>query len=124
VRPKDVRVVFMGSPAFAVPSLRALAETGYAITGVVTQPDRPAGRGGKLREPEVKTAARELGLTVLQPASRINLSPRFREILPDSNFPMRIFGPCKSHMIPMVRSSACDASRTAAALCKCSSRVP
>ena len=67
MNPADVRVVFMGSPAFAVPSLRALAAAGYAIVAVVTQPDRPAGRGGKMAAPAVKLAALELGLDVLQP---------------------------------------------------------
>ena len=65
--PAATRVVFMGSPAFAVPSLNALAAAGYDITCVVTQPDRPAGRGGKLTPPEVKTAALAIGLPVLQP---------------------------------------------------------
>lgn len=58
----------MGTPQFAVPSLRALANEAYVIT-VVTQPDRPAGRGGKLTPPPVKVAAEELDLTVLQPPS-------------------------------------------------------
>jgi methionyl-tRNA formyltransferase len=66
---EPVRVLFMGSPAFAVPSLRALAGAGYDIAAVVTQPDRPAGRGGRLTPPDVKVAARELGLPVLQPDS-------------------------------------------------------
>lgn len=65
--PSEVRVVFMGSPAFAVPSLRALADTGYDLVAVVTQPDRPAGRGGAVKPPEVKVAALALGLDVLQP---------------------------------------------------------
>ena len=59
--------MFMGSPAFAVPSLRALAGAGYVVAGVVTQPDKPTGRGGKVAPPEVKVAALELGLPVLQP---------------------------------------------------------
>jgi methionyl-tRNA formyltransferase len=62
------RVVFMGTPQFAVPSLRALAGGPYSIT-VVTQPDRPAGRGGRLTPPPVKVLADELGLPVMQPAS-------------------------------------------------------
>jgi methionyl-tRNA formyltransferase len=62
------RVVFMGSPAFSVPSLLALAGGGYDIAGVVTQPDRPAGRGGKIAPPAVKEAALELGLALIQPA--------------------------------------------------------
>ncbi len=61
------RVVFMGSPDFAVPSLRSLA-TQNEICGVVTQPDRQAGRGRELRAPAVKVAALELGLPVIQPA--------------------------------------------------------
>lgn len=69
MNPAAVRVVFMGSPAFAVPSLRALAVTGYDIQGVVSQPDRPAGRGGRQRPPPVKLAAMELGLAVFQPES-------------------------------------------------------
>jgi methionyl-tRNA formyltransferase len=63
------RVVFMGSPAFAVPSLRALVSAGQEVAAVVTQPDRPAGRGGRLAQPAVKAAAVALGLPVLQPAS-------------------------------------------------------
>jgi methionyl-tRNA formyltransferase len=57
----------MGSPAFAVPPLRALVEAGYRVVEVVTQPDRPAGRGGALRPPPVKQAGLELGLPVFQP---------------------------------------------------------
>ncbi len=60
------RVVFMGSPSFAVPALEALVGT-YSVVGVVTQPDRPAGRGSRLRPPPVKVAAERLGLPVFQP---------------------------------------------------------
>jgi len=63
----SARVVFMGSPEFAAPSLRALAAVGYSIELVVTQPDRPAGRGGKLQAPAVKVAAEALGVPVFQP---------------------------------------------------------
>ena len=59
-------MIFMGTPQFAVPSLRALSQGPYMIT-VVTQPDRPAGRGGKLTPPPVKVVAEELGLPILQP---------------------------------------------------------
>jgi methionyl-tRNA formyltransferase len=59
----------MGSPAFAVPSLKALVAAGYPVVAAVTQPDKPAGRGGKVTPPEVKRAAAELGVPVLQPAS-------------------------------------------------------
>jgi methionyl-tRNA formyltransferase len=61
-----IRIVFMGSPGFAVPSLRAAAHLG-TIAGVVTQPDKPAGRGKQLTPPAIKTAALELGLPVIQP---------------------------------------------------------
>ncbi len=61
------RVVFMGTPDFAVPSLRALAEDGrYDIVGVITQPDRPAGRGNRLTACPVKQYAVEKGLPVYQ----------------------------------------------------------
>lgn len=64
---KELRIVFMGTPEFAVPSLRALVAGGYNVVGVVTTPDKPAGRGQKLHQSEVKRAALELGLPVLQP---------------------------------------------------------
>ena len=64
---KDLRIVFMGTPEFAVPSLRALVRSGYNVVGVVTTPDKPAGRGQKLHESDVKIAARELELPILQP---------------------------------------------------------
>lgn len=64
---KDLRIVFMGTPEFAVPSLRALVAGGYNVVAVVTVPDKPAGRGQRLHRSDVKTAAEELGLPVLQP---------------------------------------------------------
>ena len=65
---KNLRIVFMGTPEFAVPSLKALVANGYNVVGVVTAPDRPAGRGLKTQESAVKTAAREAGIaTILQP---------------------------------------------------------
>lgn len=65
-----MRIVFLGSPDFAVPSLRALAgRCEISIPLVVTQPDRPAGRGRKRTPPAVKVAAEELGLPVFQPES-------------------------------------------------------
>ncbi len=60
------RIVFMGTPAFAVPSLQALAEQ-HSVVGVVTQPDRPAGRGRQVASPAVKVAAQAAGLPVIQP---------------------------------------------------------
>jgi methionyl-tRNA formyltransferase len=63
---RRVRAVFFGSPAFAVPYLRASA-AGTDLRGVVSQPDRPAGRGQRAAAPPVKQAAGEMGLPVLQP---------------------------------------------------------
>ena len=62
MNPKELRIVFMGTPEFAVPSLRALVAGGYNVVAVVTTPDKPAGRGQKLHQSEVKLAALELGL--------------------------------------------------------------
>jgi len=62
-----MKIVFMGTPDFAVPSLKALLNAGHQVVGVVTQPDRPKGRGHKLAPPPVKAAAMEEGLTIFQP---------------------------------------------------------
>jgi methionyl-tRNA formyltransferase len=62
-----MRVVFMGTPEFALPSLRGLVEGGYNIVGVYTRPDRLAGRGRVLTPSAVKTAALDYGLPVFQP---------------------------------------------------------
>ena len=62
-----MKIVFMGTPHFAVPSLSMLLERGYEITAVVTQPDRPVGRKRELMPTPVKAFALERGLTVLQP---------------------------------------------------------
>ena len=59
----------MGTPDYAVPCLKALADNGYDVPLVVTQPDKPKGRGRKMAPPPVKVAAEALGLTVVQPAS-------------------------------------------------------
>lgn len=65
---KDIRIVFMGTPEFAVESLRALVEGGYNVVGVVTQPDKPVGRHQEtLQPPAVKVYAESVGLPVLQP---------------------------------------------------------
>lgn len=62
-----MRLVFMGTPDFSVPSLRALVQGGHEVVGVFTQPDRPSGRGKKLKPSPVKVAAEELGLAIFQP---------------------------------------------------------
>src|SRR4051794_1666836 len=80
-----LRVVFMGSPAFAVPSLDGLLAAGYDVALVLAQPDRPAGRGRQPTPPPVAAFARERGLPLFQPPS---LKPpeafaRVREAAPD-----------------------------------------
>jgi methionyl-tRNA formyltransferase len=62
-----LRLVFMGTPSFAVPALEALASAGHDIALVVTRPDRPSGRGRKVAPPPVKVRALELGFKVFQP---------------------------------------------------------
>ena len=62
-----MRLVFMGTPDFSVPALQALVKGGHDVVGVFTQPDRPAGRGKKLKPSPVKITAEELGLSVFQP---------------------------------------------------------
>lgn len=64
---KELRIVFMGTPDFAVASLSALVENGYNVVGVITAPDKPAGRGRQLNQSAVKKYAMENGLTILQP---------------------------------------------------------
>jgi methionyl-tRNA formyltransferase len=66
---RHLRLVFAGTPAFAVPSLDALHAAGHSIVAVYTQPDRPAGRGRALSASPVKQRALALGLTVTQPAT-------------------------------------------------------
>ena len=62
-----MRVVFLGTPEFAIPSLKSLVRSGHDVVGVFTQPDRPKGRGNRLSESPVKIVALELGLAVHQP---------------------------------------------------------
>lgn len=78
------RIVFMGTPAFAVPSMLACVELGELVA-VVTQPDKPKGRGQSLQPPPVKLAAAERGIPVLQPAKLRTppFAPILRELRPD-----------------------------------------
>ena len=81
---KKLRIIFMGTAAFSLPTLRALAEAEEVIA-VVTQPDRPRGRGRKLAPPPTKELALDLGLHVLQP-ERVKESPviaQLEELKPD-----------------------------------------
>ncbi len=65
----SLRIVFMGTPDFAVPSLQILVENSYNVVAVITAPDKPAGRGHKIQQSPVKKYALEKGLTVLQPTN-------------------------------------------------------
>jgi len=64
---EDLRIVYLGTPEFAVAGLRTLVEGGYKVVAVVTMPDKPAGRGHQLQYSDVKKYALEAGLPVLQP---------------------------------------------------------
>ena len=66
---RPLRVVFFGTPAFAVPTLEALLASSHSVVGVVTQPDRPRGRGQRVSDAPVKSRSLEGGIPVLQPAS-------------------------------------------------------
>lgn len=79
-----MRIVFLGSGAFAIPSLRALVEAGHEVAAVVTQPDREKGRGQSLQPPPVKPVALALGRPVLQP-------PRLRA--PEAQAALRALAP-------------------------------
>jgi methionyl-tRNA formyltransferase len=67
MKKEELRIVFMGTPEFAVESLRALVEKGYNVVGVITMPDKPVGRGYRFQPSAVKEYALQQGLPVLQP---------------------------------------------------------
>ncbi len=83
--PTRPKIVFMGTPDFALPTLKALIDLGHSVTTVVTQPDRPKGRGKKLTPPPVKVLALEHGIEVLQPerASESSFCDTIRVKAPD-----------------------------------------
>lgn len=85
---QDLRIVFMGTPEFAVASLDALVKAGCNIVGVVTAPDKPAGRGMKMNESAVKKYAAEHGLNILQPEKLKN--PDFLAELKSLNADLQI----------------------------------
>ncbi len=80
-----MRILFMGTPDFAVPCLEALVKEGYDVCGAVTQPDKPKGRGHKLVPPPVKVFAEENGIEVYQPESLKDeaLMPVLKELSPE-----------------------------------------
>ncbi|MBN3034700.1 MAG: methionyl-tRNA formyltransferase [Bacteroidales bacterium] len=85
---EPIHILFMGTPAFAVPSLSTLIENGYRIAGVVTAPDKPAGRGQQVRMPDVKRFALQAGLPVMQP---LNLRDReFLDLLHSMNIDLAV----------------------------------
>lgn len=118
-----MKVLFMGTPDFAVFSLRALIEAGHEMVGVITQPDKPRGRGYTLTPPPVKVAATEAGIPVYQPATLKDeafasllseLSPEiivvvaFGKILPESVLRYPKFGCVNVHgsLLPEYRGAA------------------
>lgn len=82
---KDIRIVYMGTPDFAVAPLKELIEKNYNVVGVITTVDKPAGRGKKLRESAIKIYAKEQGLTILQPEKLkdTEFNQQLRELKPD-----------------------------------------
>jgi methionyl-tRNA formyltransferase len=83
-----MRIVFFGSPASALPSLQRLLERGHSVVLVVTQPDKPAGRGRRMTPSAVKTFALERGISVLEPArirTDATLPGRIQDVGPDVN---------------------------------------
>ena len=119
---KDFRIIFMGTPEFAVESLKQLVEHGYNVVAVVTNPDKPAGRGRQLRESAVKEYAREQGLFLIQPeklkdedfAGQLKeLNPTLQvvvafKILPQSIFSLPQYGTFNLHasLLPDYRGAA------------------
>ena len=119
---KQLRIIFMGTPEFAVPSLKILLENNYNIPAIVTIPDRQAGRGQKIQESLVKQFAKEKGLHCLQPeklkesaflAELRNLKPdlivvvAFR-MLPEIVWSLPTFGTINLHasLLPNYRGAA------------------
>jgi len=119
---KDIRIVYMGTPDFAVAPLKSLVEAGYNIVGVVTVPDKPAGRGQKVQSSPVKIYAQEKGLRILQPEKLknpdfinefVSLSPDIAVVvafrmLPESIWSVPRLGTFNLHasLLPQYRGAA------------------
>ena len=118
-----MRVVFMGTPDFAVGTLEKLSEAGYEVVGVVTQPDKPKGRSKQLSASPVKQKALELGIPVYQPVRVRNAEcieeirkfqadvfvvAAFGQILPKELLEMPKFGCVNVHasLLPDYRGAA------------------
>ncbi|MFW6115025.1 MAG: methionyl-tRNA formyltransferase [Thermodesulfobacteriota bacterium] len=120
--PSRPRIIFMGTPQFAVPTLERMIREGYELVGVVTQPDRPKGRGRKLASPPVKRVAQEHNLTVFQPERLDNrflqaIHPlqldllvvvAFGQIIPEAVLNAALWGGINIHasLLPRYRGSA------------------
>jgi len=106
--PSNPEIIFMGTPDFSVPALEALLENGHNVISVVTQPDRPKGRGRKLVPPPVKTLAVEFGLEVLQPerASDEDFCGLIRERDPDVLIVVAFGQVLKSNLLEIPRCGA------------------
>ncbi len=119
---KDFRIVFMGTPEFAVASLKALVDNNFNVVGVITSPDKPAGRGQKLNQSAVKKFASENNLYLLQPTNlkdenflfelrelhaHLNIIVAFR-MLPESVWSMPPMGSINLHgsLLPHYRGAA------------------
>lgn len=85
---EELRIIYMGTPEFAVPALEKLAKSGWNIVGVITAPDKPQGRGQKLVGSPVKQAAEQLGLHILQPTNLKN--PEFQQEIRDLKADLQI----------------------------------
>ena len=122
MKKKDFRIIFMGTPTFAVETLKLLVENKYNIVGVVTMPDQPAGRGHKLQQSDVKKYAVSQNLLVLQPEklkdaeflmtlqslkADLNIVVAFR-MLPEVVWNMPPFGTYNLHgsLLPQYRGAA------------------
>lgn len=118
-----MRVIFMGTPEFAVPSLEALVEAGHDVCAVVTQPDKARGRGKSVQFPPVKEAALKHGIEVLQPVrirdaenverlrgfqADVIVVVAFGQILPKSILEMPKYGCINAHasLLPKYRGAA------------------
>jgi methionyl-tRNA formyltransferase len=88
VQGKDLRIIYMGTPEFAVPTLENLVKNGWNVVAVITAPDKPQGRGQKLVGSPVKEAAQRLGLEILQPTNLKN--PDFQQQLRDLKADLQI----------------------------------
>ncbi|WP_149302900.1 methionyl-tRNA formyltransferase [Pareuzebyella sediminis] len=119
---RELRIVFMGTPEFATASLARLIEEGYRIVGVITAPDKPAGRGRKLQQSDVKRFAITKGLKIMQPTNlkdetflsqlkalnaNLQIVVAFR-MLPKAVWAMPVFGTFNLHasLLPDYRGAA------------------